>query len=513
MVCAAALGLMLMGCGAGSPATPATPGVSKWVYYDNTGKLTYMPLDTQGDQIMDFSSAGYEGGGVTIPTATVAASVSPSGHDDTAAIQAAINTVSGLTLNTTTGLRGAVLLAPGNFTVSGSIIISASGVVLRGSGSGSTTITMTAEATPYPLVVIAGAGSPVVVGTPTAITDSYVPAGTTTLDVASTAGFSVGTNIEIHRPVTTNWVHFMGMDTLVLNGVPETWLAVGDTSLRTQRTITAISGQQITLDAPMSDSIDSTYENPPGGTLNAYTFTGRISQVGVESFSVIAPAVYGVPDTPSYQLVSATAAINSWVRNISAQDTLASVYIGTDCKQVTVSNMNITHTVTQTGSARFYEYYADSATQVLFDTVSSTGDHITFFSTSSATQGPTVLRNGSFNGDGNVEPHQRWATGLLIENTTVTGSGEIHLIDRGTDGTGHGWAIGWGVVWNSTATTFIIQHPPGSENWCIGCIGAHMEEAPPGSATVLTEGHFDSSGTQVTPSSLYQAQLTQRLAH
>jgi hypothetical protein len=41
--------------------------VSEWVYYDAKGKLAYKPLNAQGDRIMDFSHAGYKGGGVAIP--------------------------------------------------------------------------------------------------------------------------------------------------------------------------------------------------------------------------------------------------------------------------------------------------------------------------------------------------------------------------------------------------------------------------------------------------------------
>ncbi|HEY6467382.1 MAG TPA: hypothetical protein VIY69_15390 [Candidatus Acidoferrales bacterium] len=130
--------------------------------------------------------------------------------------------------------------------------------------------------------------------------------------------------------------------------------------------------------------------------------------------------------------------------------------------------------------------------------------------------GAEVLRNGGFVGNGIVEPHQRWATGLLVEDTTVTampGStpGSTDLLDRGSDGSGQGWAIGWGVIWNGSANQFTIQRPPGSENWCIGCSGTQATTAPPGGSTVLPQGAIDSSGTYVFPYSLYQAQLTQRL--
>ncbi|HEY0308096.1 MAG TPA: hypothetical protein VGB94_08045 [Acidobacteriaceae bacterium] len=496
-----------------APTSPA----SQWVYYDSSGNLAYKPLNAQGDQIMDFSTAGYMQGGTALPTAPVAANVSPSGGDDTTNIQAAINTVSAMTLNTTTGLRGAVLLAPGNYKVSGSLTISVSGVVLRGSGSGATggtVITMSAATTPYPLVVIAGSGSSASAGSSTAITDSYVPSGTLTLHVASTSGLAIGTNVIVQRPVTSAWVTYMGMTSNDL-GSGNTWIAVGNSGLKTERTITAINGTQITLDAPMTDSIDSTYCGVSGGTLYPYTFAGRISQVGVENFRAIAPAVIGVVGDPTYQLVTTTAVINAWIRNLAAQDTLQSVNIGSESKQVTVSNIAITHTITQTGSSQFEEFYIAQGTQILMDTVSDTADDMYFFATSSETQGPNVLRNASFAGDMTIEPHQRWATGLLVENTTVnrgaSSQGGINFWDRGTYGTGHGWTIGWGVVWNSTGGKMIIQQPPGSENWCIGCIGTQVTKAAPGGTVVLPQGAIDSPGAYVFPTSLYQAQLTQRL--
>ncbi|MGP0021015.1 MAG: hypothetical protein ACLPHP_20770 [Candidatus Sulfotelmatobacter sp.] len=510
------------------PVKTSAPA-SKWVYYNSQGKLVYKSLDAQGDKIMDFSTAGYEQSTRPVPTAPVEATVSPSGGDDTANIQAAIATVSAMTVNAKTGLRGAVLLEPGSFTVSSSLTITASGVVLRGSGSGTspssnTVITMSPAATPYPLVILGTSGNePSYIGSSTVITNTYVPAGTLTVHVASTAGLSVGTTVIIHRPVTAAWENFMGMTPADLgttcSGSPCNWITVGSDVLRTDRTIRAIHGDQITLDAPMSDSINSTYCGVDGATLQAYTFSGRISQVGVENLRAIAPVPPNdlVPPTPTYQLVVTYAVLNAWARNLTAQDTLQSVVIGDYSKQVTVRNVAIRHTVTQTANAEFEEFFIQGGTQVLMDTVSDVADDTFFFATSSATQGPNILRNARFEGNSSIEPHQRWATGLLIENTKVTAisgstQGTINLWDRGDYGTGQGWAIGWGVVWNSSARQFTIQQPPGSENWCIGCIGTQVTKAAPGGSTALPQGAIDSPGTYVSPSSLYQAQLTQRLA-
>ena len=91
--------------------------------------------------------------------------------------------------------------------------------------------------------------------------------------------------------------------------------------------------------------------------------------------------------------------------------------------------------------------------------------------------------------------------------------GIIKLRNRGDYGTGHGWTIGWGAVWNSSAATEIIEAPPGSMNWCIGCTGPSSitTEVPPGGTSTAPIGDSDSQGTNVFPYSLYQAQLTARL--
>jgi hypothetical protein len=112
----------------------AQKGKSEWVYRGNDGKLVYKTTPA-GDRIMDFSHAGYMGGGVALPVVPVKRLVKPSGtNDDTQLIQNAIDEVATMPLKN--GFRGTVELAPGTFACSGSIILSVSGVVLRGSGSG-----------------------------------------------------------------------------------------------------------------------------------------------------------------------------------------------------------------------------------------------------------------------------------------------------------------------------------------------------------------------------------------
>src|SRR5262245_37458474 len=70
-------------------------GTSSWVFFGPDGRLQYA-TDAQGNRIMDYSYAGYQGGGVSLPSVPAQQTVCPSGGDDTGSIQAAIDAVSGL---------------------------------------------------------------------------------------------------------------------------------------------------------------------------------------------------------------------------------------------------------------------------------------------------------------------------------------------------------------------------------------------------------------------------------
>ena len=137
--------------------------------------------------------------------------------------------------------------------------------------------------------------------------------------------------------------------------------------------------------------------------------------------------------------------------------------------------------------------------------------------TGARNQGPNVVLDSVFRGNGRIQPHQRWSTGLLVDNTLVPGGG-IDLMNRGEMGSGHGWTMGWGVVWNSSAGSFVIQNPPGAANWSIGnsgqeqtapmkIIGQRRRDAGPD----LPQGFVESPNHAVLPASLYRAQLAERL--
>jgi hypothetical protein len=493
---------------------PALGQTSTWVFFGDDHHLHYNQ-DTSGNRIMDFSFAGYQGGGVALPNVSAQVTLNPSGADDTAAIQSAIDTVSGIPLDAH-GFRGAVQLAAGNFNVSDTLNITASGVVLRGSGAGAdgTVIHMTGD--PFLLLRIGGAGSAQNVSSSVALTDSYVPSGAMSFNVADASGFQPGDTVLIRRLVSADWIHFMGMDTLVRSGQPQTWISAGST-ITTDRVVTAVNGNQVTLDVSLSDNLDLTHAT--SASIVKYTFPGRISQVGVEGFSAVAVPKNVDITLPQYQGLSMSAVIDSWVRDVTFVDTQNTTTFSGSVKRMTIDNVAVNHTAAHTGDGP--ADFAFSGTQILVNKCSVNGINNGVWPavTQSRVTGPVVLLNFHAD-DRGFAPHQRWATGLLCDqcsflNSRTSDKAGIAYSDRGILGSGQGWDAGWSVAWNVTAKTFTVQQPPGSQNFCIGCIGtsptAILTQPEPGKTTpLLPNGIYDSYGTQVSPSSLYLEQLFER---
>ena len=502
------IALMITSLAMAGGARAAEPPTSAWVHPDASGRLVYKTTEA-GDRIMDFSHAGYMGGGVAIPTVEVKQTVKPSGGaDDTAVIQAAIDAVSKLPLQN--GHRGAVLLAPGTFPCAGTITIAADGVVLRGSGSGgaaASTIRMSGQPHLAIAVRAAGGGETAAPGeAKTSIADAYVPSGAMSFNVASAAGFAVGDTIEIRRPVTAAWVKFMGMDDMVRDGKPQTWIKTGSTT-NAERRVAAIDGNRISLDVPLSDSFDARHLNPPGTAVVKIRPPNRVSQVGVESLHTECPG-QAINHTQAHFTAMRIVGQDCWARDVVADETMNSISVGG--RRITLEHVTVNRKAKHEGSSKPAEF-APNGTQVLLDRCAVNADNVWYAATGAGISGPIVLLNCTFTGNGRAETHQRWSTGLLYDNCRAPGGG-LELRNRGSMGSGHGWTMGWGVAWNCVASDYIVQNPPGAMNWLIGCVGENKAAPRPfGQGPMLPEGTIDSPGRAVTPQSLYLAQLAERL--
>ena len=498
----AALGTGLY-CVASSPAAQ-----SKWVHFGAKGRLVYAP-SPKGDHIPDFSYAGYEGGGVALPSVPAVRTVAPSGSDDSAAIQKAIDDVSALPLKD--GFRGAVQLAQGTFHCAQTISIAASGVVLRGAGNGKDGTTIVMTGSPHLAVSAAGNLQQTSAGADTTITDSYVPAGAMVIHVADASKFHPGDLLLIRKPVTAAWLHFMGMDDLSRNGKPEHW--VGSDHLDVRRRIALIEGNEVTLTVPLMDSYDASFFDGGHAEVRRIEVSGQIAHVGVEDLRIVAPKRSIALGQPEFDGVFLQDAVDSWVQSVDLEETTNSIHIEQGTERITVLKCSVVQHVPVTTPAKPFDFSADGA-QILFDRCTGSGDNTFYFATQARQQGPVVILHSSFKGDGHIQPHQRWFTGLLIDNCDVP-EGGIDLMNRGEMGSGHGWAIGWAVAWNNTAGSFKMNQPPGIANWSIGNRGPQTDPPMPVFEGVerapLHEAVTESAGKPVNPQSLYLEQLKERL--
>ncbi|HSV13556.1 MAG TPA: discoidin domain-containing protein [Tepidisphaeraceae bacterium] len=501
-----------------APASGAE-ATSEWVHPGPDGKLEYKATHA-GDRIMDFSYAGYMGGGVALPDVPVKRSVEPSSDkdaDDTARIQAAIDDVAKLAL--AGGFRGAVLLAPGTYNCASPITITASGVVLRGSGAaGPSASTINLTGNPHLAIAVRLGGNGGLRGAPrdattretiiaeTSIAEAYVPSGAMSLNVRDASSFRVGDAVSIRKPVTPQWVHFMQMDDLVRDGKHQTWIKTG-TVLSTERHVAAIAANRITLDVPLSDSIDERFTEPSGGRVARIKPVPRITQAGVENLHIQSPP-QAINHTQAHFQALRISGEDCWARDLVIDETMNSV--GVNGARLTLQRITVNRKAKHLGASKPAEF-APNGTQVLLDRCNVNADNVWFAATGAQVPGPIVLLNCTFHGNGRAESHQRWSTGMLYDNCRAP-EGGIDVRNRGSMGSGHGWPMGWGVLWNCTAKSFLVQNPPGALNWLIGCVGESTQSPRPfGSAPLLPGGVVDSMNAPVTPRSLYLTQLAERL--
>jgi hypothetical protein len=485
---------------------------SQWVHPGANGHLIYR-RDKNGATIPDYSFAGYHSGGVALPTVPAQVNLLPTGADDTTAIQHAIDTISARPPDVN-GSRGAVQLAAGVFHCSTALTIAASGVVLRGAGSSAdpkaTAINLTGD--PHVGIIIKGNFALSSISPATNITDAYVPFGTHTVHVDDATHIHAGDLVQISKPVTAAWIKYMGMNDLERPNVDEHWI---NGILKVRRRVAAVSGNAMTFQIALMDSYDSKFLNTEHFTVQAVAVSGQVNEVGVEDLRIVAPAVsVGFHDAHTIAMeIAATA--DSWVRNVAMIDTTEGIRMDSNSERITLTRVDVEQSKTVTSSAKPFDF-AINGTQVLVDRATGTGDSVTYFATEPRQQGPVVILNSVFHGDGNIEPHQRWSTGLLIDNCAVPNGG-IHLINRGIMGSGHGWTIGWGVVWNSSAGNFVIQQAPGTITWAMGNRGPLESQGMPDGkggrvhGIPLPSGLIESQGRPVTPQSLYLSQLAERL--
>ena len=488
-----------------------------------SGPVLHYATTTKGDRICDFSYAGYRAGGVALPDVPEKAKVTPMTGDCSDKIQAAIDSVSSMPL--VNDSRGAVVLAPGIYKCTKTLNLHTSGVVLRGAGSSRDGTTLQMTEAPHACIVIgskstgqepkgkkkskkkkdAGEGKGGS-GDAIDIADDYVPSGATFLKLKKSDAFQSGDLVRISRPATAEWIHFMEMDNLVSDGKPGLWLKEGR-ALTQDREIKSVNGKQITWEMPLTDCIDASKLGASRATVQEISPDRNLSECGVENLRIEAAPPKG--DWMDAQNVGVTleGCEDAWVRNVSTINQLPDVLVGESAERITLESVVADHPATVSKSSRSSGKATDfrlGGKQTLMNQCSSSGNGSFYVSTADPESMLNVVLNCVFSGDGSIQPHMRWSTGLLLDGCKLR-DGEIIISNRRGMGSGHGWTMGWGVVWNCTAKKITVEQPPGSINWCIGSRGNYPTDSQ------NTKEWLFSKGVPVKPESLYLAQLRARL--
>lgn len=121
-------------------AAVAADSPAPWVSMGADGLLKYR-ADEKGNRIPDFSMVGYGTGNHALPDVQARLALKSAGGDQTARIHAALDALAKLP-PAPGGFRGALLLLRGEYRVSGTLRIRASGIVLRGERQDSKTGTV-----------------------------------------------------------------------------------------------------------------------------------------------------------------------------------------------------------------------------------------------------------------------------------------------------------------------------------------------------------------------------------
>ncbi|PTY07489.1 pectate lyase [Opitutaceae bacterium EW11] len=490
------VGLFLAGMAALAARLPlGAAQVDQPVSFGKDGKLAYV-ADAKGNRVPDFSSAGYGGGGVRLPEAAAVVVVSPVDGEDGGRIQAAIDYVSGLAPGPD-GLRGAVVLAKGRYEIAGQLRISVGGVVLRGSGSGSDGTVLVATGTDRrSLIEIHGRADRTVDTKRHAVQAAYVPVGAIKIQVADAGAFKAGDLVRIERPSTKEWLQQLGMhEAPARSGF---FWRPGTVNVAWDRTVLAVSGDELTLDAPLTTALEA---GLGGGTVAAYRWPGRIERVGVEHLRCDSAYDGSNPkdEQHSWMAVHVDAVRDAWIRDVVTEHFASSaVYLAEGASRITVQDCASLSPVSELAGYRRVTFFT-AGQQTLFLRCRAEEGRNDFVAGYLAA-GPNVflecLAAPTHGFSGSIGS---WASGLLFDNVNIDG-GELRLDNLETWNQGVGWSTANSVVWQSKASRLICRIPPGAANWASGVW-----------AMFVGDGIWSMTSEFVKPDSLYRAQLEERL--
>ncbi|MBR2114438.1 MAG: pectate lyase [Prevotella sp.] len=445
---------------------------------------------------MDYSYCGYHCSEQPIPVVKAVTYVTPSGQDDAATIQAAIDWVSQQKPDKQTNFRGAVLLGEGTYILTEPLRIRTSGVVLRGSGRGKTILRKTGY----------DRGAAIYIeGTRDVVTKdtfdiSDAKAGSLTINVANSQKLSANSRISILRPSTQEWIDYLDCASFGGGKRMGYWAwHPGDIDLRWNRQITAINGNQITLNAPITCSIEQRWG---GAKVIVYENKGLISECGVENLSLESDYDHARPldEDHCWDGIYVAEAENCWVRMVNFQHFAGSaVVIQKSAQQITVEDCISQHPVSELGGFRRRTFLTLGEMTLFQRCYSEHG--INDFAVGHTAAGPNAfVQCESYESYGPSGAISSWAPGILFDIVNIDGN-DIVFKNWELEKFGAGWSTANSTMWQSTASGLFCYSPDSlNRNYSCGCWGQ-----------IQGNGEYTEMNEHVKPYSLFASQLEKRL--
>ncbi|MFL6256280.1 MAG: DUF6298 domain-containing protein [Pyrinomonadaceae bacterium] len=412
--------------------------------------------------VIDFSHAGYGGGGVRLPAVPNVWRVRPTGGDDTGLIQAALDRVASMP-DDAWGVRGAVLLEPGRFRVAGRLRLRASGVFLQGLGAGLTTVVATGQS--RRTLVEVGGEEPPAVGAGLRVTDERVAAGALTLTLESVEGLAAGDRVVVRRPSTKEWIEALGMNKAEgafadqrLHWTP------GSRDLVWDRVIATVEAgaKRVTLDAPITTALERRYG---GGMLSKVTANEPVRRVGIAGLTLESEFERSNPFDEEHAWIGVALdnVEDAWMSDVTARHFAGSaVRVGARARRVTVEGCRSEAPVSEVGGYRRQSFLVEGQ-QVLVRACRSEAG-MNDFAVGLTAAGPNVFLDceskGSLGPSGSFES---WASGVLYERVRVGGAA-LRLTKEMARSQGGGWTAANSVIWNCEARELEARGPEGAPN-------------------------------------------------
>lgn len=467
--------LLLAGLGV---ATTAKAGKEKQVYIP-----------------MDYSTCGYHASETAIPDVANAVYVECSDGDMHDILQKAIDYVSSLKPDKN-GRRGAVLLGAGTFNIDKPLRISESGVVLRGSGQDKTTI-VKRGIDRGALLYIEGDMS-MSGGDTIAIDGTKTPAGATTLTIASAKGLKTGDRIRIVRPSTREWIESLGCYDFG-GDLDYTGWKPGDIDITWDRTIVSATGNSITIDAPITTTLDQKYG---GGYLITGYNQGEITECGIENMTLVSEHNTWNPkdEDHCWDAIWIDKARDCWVRRMDFKAFAGSaVNIQKNTSRITVEDCIASEPVSEVGGWRRGVFITRGQQTLVQRCVSRKGIHD--FAAGFCAAGPNAFvqceGEESLGFSGSIGS---WAAGLLFDIVNIDGN-DIAFKNLEQFQFGTGWNSANSMMWQCTGSTL----------WCYSPDADNRSSAHGCWGTLTGNAEWTSSNDHVHPRSLFYAQLEKRM--